>query len=94
MLSSKIKTLLLEGVEPYEVGKQNFDNPEPEVEALAKQRAITCIGCRYFKDEPIDFFRVTDERIPELSGKSCGKCGCIESYKLRQSISICKKWQK
>lgn len=92
MLSSKIKTLLTDGLDPYLEGKHNFNNPVEEVEALAKERAKICIGCRYFKTEPIEMFRVVDERIPELTNKSCGLCGCIESYKLRQSIKVCKKW--
>lgn len=94
MLSSKIKTLLNDGFDPYIEGKHNFENPDPAVEELAKDRAKTCMGCRYFKVEPIPMFRVKDERIPELSNMSCGLCGCIESYKLRQSIKKCSKWER
>lgn len=94
MLSSKIKTLLTEGIEPLIEGKHNFENPNHETESLANERTITCIDCRYFKDEPIDFLQIKDNNIPDISGKSCGKCGCILPYKLRQSKSICKRWQK
>lgn len=94
MLSSKIKTLLTDGLDPYVEGKRNFENPTPTFEELAKERTKTCTGCRYFKVEPIQMFRVIDERIPELSNMSCGLCGCIESYKLRQSIKKCSKWER
>ncbi len=93
MLSSKIKTLLKDGLDPYVEGKRNFEHPTTDVEVLSAMRAITCGSCRYLKDEPIDFFRVHDAKIPELSGKSCGKCGCILSYKTRQSIKPCSRWQ-
>lgn len=75
-------------------GKRNFENPKDEIERLAAERAEICKGCRYFKKEPIDFLRIKDDRIPDLSEMSCGKCGCILSYKLRQSISICKRWKE
>lgn len=94
MLSSKIKTILTQGIDPFLEGKHNFEKPKHEIELLAKERAITCLGCRYYKDEPIDFLRVKDDKITELSGKSCGKCGCVLPYKTRQSKSICKRWQK
>lgn len=94
MLSSKVKTLIEDGIDPYLEGKHNFYNPTNETESLAKERYETCKGCRYFKLEPIPFLRVEDKRMPELSNMSCGLCGCIESYKLRQSIKKCKKWQR
>lgn len=97
MLNSSIRklaTLATDGMEPYEVGKHNFDNPLPEFEALAALRAITCMGCRYFRREPIEQFRVVDARTPELSEMMCGKCGCELSYKTRQDIKVCSKWPK
>lgn len=89
--SKKIKTLLGVGIVPYLIGEENFNNPIKEVEDLAKERMQYC-DC--LVEEPIDFLKVTDERIPELSGKMCDECGCTASYKFRQSISKCEKWQK
>ncbi len=97
MLNSSIrkaKTLLTDGVDPYIEGKFNFEHPSEDNETLAKERSQTCEGCRFYKLEPIDFFRVTDENIPALSDMSCGKCGCVLSYKTRQSIKKCKKWER
>lgn len=90
----KIKTLTTDGIEPFEVGLHNFEKHIEEVEILAKERSKTCEGCRFYKIEPIPFLRVTDHRIPALSDMSCGKCGCILSYKTRQSIKICSKWTR
>lgn len=92
MLSSKIKTIIKDGLDPYFEGKRNFEHPNPEMELLAAERAKTCVGCRYFKKEPIGFLRITDHNVPELSDMSCGKCGCLSPYKNRQSIKPCKKW--
>jgi hypothetical protein len=92
--SKKIKTLLDVGIDPYFIGKENFNNPIKEVEDLARERLETCKGCPFFVDEPISFLSVTDINIPELSGKICDECGCTASYKLRQSKSKCKYWKK
>jgi len=95
MLNSSIRkaiTIASDGIDPYIEGKKNFDTPLFCVEVLAKLRAETCMGCRYFKKEPIESFRVIDIRIPELSEMMCGKCGCELSLKSRQSIKVCKKW--
>ena len=82
-------SLLKDGADPYLEGKKNFENNTD----ILKNNLDICKGCRYFKQEPIPDFRVLDKKYPELSGKSCGKCGCILSYKLRQDIKLCKKWQ-
>lgn len=93
-LTKKVKTLLDVGLEPYEFGKANFDHPTPCVELLAKRRAEICKGCEHFKKEPIEQFQIVDSRIPELSKMYCEDCGCISSYKLRQSVELCDKWQE
>lgn len=85
MLKEKIKTVLQDGLEPYLEGKRNHESPTPEMEALAAKRLEVCKGCRYYKDEPIPWLRVED-------GKSCGKCGCILAYKVRQNLKKCKRW--
>ena len=62
---------------------------------LAKQRFEDhCKGCVFNIQEPIPDMRVTDEKIPELSGRMCGNCGCVLSYKIRQSIKKCQYWKK
>lgn len=94
MLGSKIKTILTDGTAPLREGMYNYNNPQAEIELLAKERAKACTGCRYFKKEPIDFLRVKDQRIRELSEMSCGKCGCLLPYKTRQSIKPCSRWDR
>lgn len=90
----KIVSLIEHGTDGLEEGMRNFKKPIPEVETLAESRKNTCVGCPFFINEPISFLRVTDERIPELSNTMCNECGCTLSYKLRQSINKCSKWQK
>ena len=87
-------TLATDGLEPYEIGKRNFELVNIEAEDTAKTRAEICKGCRYFKHEPIPDFRVTDTRIQILSEMMCGRCGCVLAYKTRQSKQICAKWLK
>jgi len=89
----KIKTLLKNGIDPVIEGIYNFNNLDLDIDFLAIDRSKECIFCDMFVDEPIDFLKVTDKNIPELSGKMCDECGCTLSYKLRQSISKCEKWQ-
>lgn len=91
---NKAKTISKNGLEPYEVGKYNFENPNEEIELLALERAKVCLNCDEFKKEPVDFLRVKDERIPELSEMVCGECWCLSPYKNRQSLTICNKWEK
>jgi hypothetical protein len=86
---TKGQTILSDGLAPYEEGKKNFIARS----VIPDKNIDICKGCRYFKTEPIEAFRVEDKDYPELSGKSCGKCGCILSYKLRQTIKPCSKWQ-
>jgi hypothetical protein len=92
--SKKIKTLLDVGIDPYLSGKENFNSPIKEVEDLALERLFDCLDCLSFIDEPISFLKVKDKNIPDFSGKMCDECGCTLSYKVRQSISKCNKWQK
>lgn len=92
--SGKALTLAEDGIEPFLEGKYNFENEYTEVEKLAKSRKEICIDCEMYEDEPLESCQVNDERIPELTNKMCGDCLCILSYKLRQSQTKCKKWQK
>jgi hypothetical protein len=94
LLSAKGKAFSFadKGITPLLEGKFNFENIDKEVELLANERKKICILCNYYEDEPIDFFKVNDERINELTSKMCGECFCTLSYKLRQSKKKCNKW--
>jgi len=90
----KIVSLAKNGIEPLEEGLYNFKHPNTNIERLAEDRKNTCIGCEFYVDEPISFLKVKDKIIPELSEKICDECGCTLSYKTRQSITKCEKWQE
>lgn len=90
----KIQSIVKHGIDPVSEGIHNFKHENKGVEKLAKERLNTCMGCPYFKTEPVEFFRVSDDRIPELTDKMCGECFCTLSYKLRQSTIKCKRWQE
>lgn len=90
----KIVSLISNGIEPLKEGMNNFNNPDLGIELLAEERKNACIGCDFYAEEPISFLKVSEERIPELSNMICDECGCTLSYKLRQSQTKCKKWQK
>lgn len=92
--SKKVGSILTNGIEPISEGIKNYSNPIPEIESIARERLDICTGCPMFKTEPIPFLRVSDERLPEASDKFCDDCGCTLPYKLRQSLSVCKKWEK
>lgn len=88
------KTAKEQGLKPYKEGKFNFENPTEKMEKLAQQRLEICKGCEFFKDEVVDFLKVEDKHTPEASGKYCGDCFCIISYKIRQTKELCAKWQE
>lgn len=88
----KVKSVLKNGIEPIEQGRENYLSGS--MEEVAKNRALICQDCPAgnFVNEPIDFLKVEDTRIPELSNKMCNECGCASPYLLRQNIKICKYW--
>jgi hypothetical protein len=88
----KIISLKKSGIDPLVEGVSNFKIENKEAEALAKKRSLDCLNCISNVEEPIDFLRVEDKRIKELSNRMCNDCGCTLSYKLRQSIKKCAKW--
>lgn len=90
----KAKSITANGLDPIVEGMGNFENINEAAEVLAEERAMTCISCPKFQIEPIESFRIIDERIPELSNMFCDACGCTSSYKLRQSLIICPLWSK
>lgn len=93
-INKAVKTIIKSGIDPFLDGKKNFENKSEEMEELARKRIQTCLSCVHFKDEPIEVFKVKDENLPEASGKYCEDCGCVLSFKLRQSIQPCAKWQE
>jgi len=93
-LFRKIKTISKVGLNPYLEGLYNFNNPKPEIECLAVQRLVKCLGCKFYVDEPNELLSVKNDKIVDLNGKMCGNCECILSYLVRQNQKICKKWQK
>lgn len=52
-----------------------------------------CKSCDFNIKEPIEDMRVKDSIIPELSDRQCGFCGCVLSYKIRQSVKKCEYWK-
>ena len=91
----KLKTIAENGTSAYQHGKYNFENPKPEFEDLARERYENhCKGCEHFIAEPIKRYQLNDPRIPELSKMYCEDCCCIAAYKLRQTLDICKFWDK
>jgi len=52
-----------------------------------------CKNCIFNIEEPIPDMKVKDNDIPELSGRMCGNCGCVLSYKIRQSVKKCEYWK-
>lgn len=92
-LVGKVRTIKQDGMEPMLQGLKNFQEPTPEIEALAKQRAAVCAGCDFRDDEPIETLQVTDKANPQLSDKMCGDCFCTLPYLVRQNIKPCHKWK-
>jgi len=90
----KIKSILKDGLDPIKEGINNFTDPKYDIECLAKERLNKCLTCPLFKLEPIPLFRVKDTLTPEASNMFCDGCGCTISYKIRQSLSTCDKWNK
>ncbi|QGZ15847.1 hypothetical protein [Elizabethkingia phage TCUEAP1] len=77
-------------------GMANFYINNKKINDLAKQRYERfCNGCDFNEPENVVSLAVTDNSLPELSGKKCTECGgCTLSYKLRQSIKPCKLWKE
>lgn len=87
-LTKKLRSLIKHGLSGVSEGMYYFKNENPEVEKLARDRAerATCLV-----DEPIEFLRVQDKRIPALSNKMCDHCGCTAAYKFRVIENFCDK---
>lgn len=76
-------------------GIKNFKTNNETARRYAIERFENhCKSCKFSIEEPIPELRVVDKQMPELSGKTCGDCGCILSYKLRQSVKKCSRWEQ
>lgn len=63
---------------------------DPEVEALATERALVCAQCPFSKyRETIDIIVGDDQ--PLLVGYVCTKCNCVLSLKTRSTKATCPK---
>lgn len=86
---------LIRDTKAVAVGVKNFNFINQDAEQLANERfEKSCKNCAFNIHEPIEELRVNDKRIPELSERTCGECGCVLSYKLRQSVKKCGIWQR
>lgn len=76
------------------VGMSNFYfKSKKESEAAMLKYQKFCLNCKHNVIDPVESMRVEDSQCPELSGKMCDLCGCVLSYKLRQTIKPCQKWK-
>ena len=92
-LFKKVKSVLKHGIDAILEGEKNYKaNIEP-IERLALKRSLVCQNCFNFVEEPIDMFKVKDERIKENDSMMCDDCGCAISDLLRQNTKICKLWK-
>lgn len=92
-LKQKINTLISSGVQPLLDGVHNYNNPNDDIEAIARERLNTCINCPLYQPEEIKPLQVEDKLLPQASKMKCGECGCVLSFKLRQLITRCDKWE-
>ncbi|MEJ8604635.1 hypothetical protein JSO60_06675 [Riemerella anatipestifer] len=76
------------------VGMTNFHLGIKSATKTAEERYTNhCSKCEYNQEEKVSTMVVIDEKIPQLSKRYCGLCGCVLSYKLRQNIKPCEKWK-
>ena len=91
-ISKKIRSLVSDGLKPLEAGVANYLLNDPIIEAKARKRYELSKHC--IIKEPIDFLRIKDKRIPELSGMMVSDCGCAAPYFYRQDIEKLKEWHE
>lgn len=66
-----------------------------QLETKSEDFAYICKTCPGRIDETDDSLAVKDPDFDFLSGKMCGACGgCVLSYKVRQSLKLCDKWEQ
>ena len=91
-IKGKFETIKKVGLKPLAEGFKNKVFTDQEIENVAQKRAIECLGCEYIELEPVEFMRVIDHKIPEVSEMMCGDCFCSIPLKIRQDKILCKKW--
>lgn len=66
---------------------------DPEVEAIAKNRAAICATCPFAEKFGL-YSIVVDNKTKQIQGMKCGKCGCNLSAKVRSMEDQCPlgKW--
>ena len=66
---------------------------DPEVEAIAKNRAAICATCPFAEKFGL-YSIVVDNKTKQIQGMKCGKCGCNLSAKVRSMEDRCPlgKW--
>lgn len=90
----KVKTITKHGVKPIVQGEKNYRLNDIDIELKALERSEICNDCIEFVKEPIEPFKVKDERIKKLSKMMCSDCGCASPYLLRQDLKVCSKWKE
>lgn len=90
----KVKTITKHGIKPIVQGERNYNLNDIDIELKALERSEVCKGCELFIEEPIEMFRVKEERIPTIKNMMCNDCGCESTYLLRQDLKICSKWKE
>ena len=75
-------------------GWSNLVFTDPEVEALAIQRAAICAKCPFAEVLNGLHTMVVDKKTTQVRGLKCGKCGCPLSAKVRAPQDACPigKW--
>jgi hypothetical protein len=91
-IAKKIKSIVTHGLEPFEIGRQNYLLNDSIIEAKALRRYNLSKHC--LVKEPIDFLRIEDKRIIGLSNMMVDKCGCSATYFFRQDIEKLKEWNE
>ena len=72
-------------------GWKNFIDKSDVTEALAVQRGLKCLDCKYKKKSTLMFFK---DELKEIEGYICNKCSCPLSAKIRSNNEKCplNKW--
>ena len=70
-------------------GWSNLVFTDPEVEALAIQRAVICAECPFAEVLNGLHTMVVDKKTTQVRGLKCGKCGCPLSAKVRAPHDHC-----
>ena len=75
-------------------GWSNLVFTDPQVEALAIQRAAICAKCPFAEVLSGLHTMVVDKKTTQVRGLKCGKCGCPLSAKVRAPHDSCPagKW--